>query len=116
MDHLVLNNMQFHAFHGVYEQEQKVGNTYIVDLKIGADLSLPCKTDQLKDSINYASIFAEIQEEMKNRCNLIEHLAENLCQRIKRTFLNIQSIEIKVTKINPPLQGQIDSVSVILVR
>jgi 7,8-dihydroneopterin aldolase/epimerase/oxygenase len=116
MDHLVLNNMQFHAFHGVFEQEQKIGNTYIVDLKIGADLSTPCKTDQLEDSINYASVFAEIQEEMKNRCNLIEHLAENISLRVKKAFKNIQTIEIKVTKINPPLQGQLDSVSVILVR
>jgi len=108
--------MQFHAFHGVFEQEQKIGNTYIVDLKIGADLSTPCKTDQLEDSINYASVFAEIQEEMKNRCNLIEHLAENISLRVKKAFKNIQTIEIKVTKINPPLQGQLDSVSVILVR
>ena len=116
MDFLVLNNMQFYAFHGVYEQEQKIGNTYIVDLKIGSDFSKACTTDNIKDTINYASVFDEINREMKKPCKLIEHLAENICQRLKKQFNSIQSLEIKVTKINPPLQGQLESVSIILVR
>lgn len=116
MDFLTLNNMQFHAYHGVYEQEQIVGNTYFIDLKIGSDFSKACKTDQLEDTINYASVFHEIQEEMKSPCKLIEHLAENICQRLKREFKEFQSIEIKLTKQNPPLNGQLESVSIILNR
>jgi 7,8-dihydroneopterin aldolase/epimerase/oxygenase len=116
MDFLTLNNMQFHAFHGVFEQEQLIGNTYFVDLKIGADFTKACTTDLIEDTINYASIFHEVQEEMKKPCNLIEHLAENICQRLKKSFSGMQSIEIKLTKQNPPLQGQLDSVSVILTR
>jgi 7,8-dihydroneopterin aldolase/epimerase/oxygenase len=116
MDFLTLNHMQFHAFHGVFEQEQKVGNTYFVDLKIGADFSKAFKTDQIEDTINYASVFHEIQDEMKKSCNLIEHLAENICKRLKSSFKEIQSLEIKLTKQNPPLHGQLESVSIILNR
>jgi len=108
--------MQFYAFHGVYEQERKVGNTYFVDLKLGADLDKVCKSDELKDTINYASIFDKVKEAMASPSKLIEHLAENICQSIKTNFPQIQTIEIKVTKINPPLIGQLDSVSVILLR
>lgn len=116
MDFLTLNHMQFHAFHGVFEQEQKVGNTYFIDLKIGADFTKACQTDQIEDTVNYASVFYEIQEEMKKPCFLIEHLAENICKRLKKTFEVIQSLEIKLTKQNPPLHGQLESVSIILTR
>ena len=116
MDYLLINNMQFHAFHGVFEQETKVGNTFFVDLKLGADLSKACESDQLEDAINYASVFNEVKSVMKKPCKLIEHLAENICQELKKAFPKIQTIEIKVSKINPPILGQLDSVSVILFR
>jgi 7,8-dihydroneopterin aldolase/epimerase/oxygenase len=116
MDFLVLNDMQFHAFHGVHKQEQKIGNTYFVDLKIGGDFKKACQTDQIEDALDYGSVFYEIQEEMKNSCRLIEHLAENICKRLRSRFTEIQSLEIKVTKQNPPLHGQLESVSIILFR
>jgi 7,8-dihydroneopterin aldolase/epimerase/oxygenase len=116
MDFILLNNMQFHAHHGVFEQEKVIGNTYFVDLKLGGDFQKACKSDQIKDALDYSLVFHEVQEEMNINCNLIETLAENICKRLKSRFLTIQSLEIKVTKQNPPLKGQLDSVSVILLR
>jgi dihydroneopterin aldolase len=116
MDFILLNSMQFYAFHGVYEQEQHIGNTYFVDVKLGGDFQTACQSDRIEDALDYGSVFHEIQEEMQKPCKLIEHLAENICQRLKKTFTQIQQIEIKVTKQNPPLQGQLESVSVILHR
>ncbi|MDD4921532.1 MAG: dihydroneopterin aldolase [Bacteroidales bacterium] len=116
MDYILLSNMQFHAFHGVFEQETKVGNTFLVDLKLGTDMSSACKTDRLEDTINYASVFDEVKLVMQKPCKLLEHLAENICQALKHAFPKIQTIEIKVSKINPPILGQLDSVSVILFR
>ncbi|MCK9311046.1 MAG: dihydroneopterin aldolase [Bacteroidales bacterium] len=116
MDYLLINNMQFYAYHGVYEQENKVGNNYFVDLKLGIDLSKACKSDSLEDTINYAFVFEKVNAVMNKPCKLIEHLAENICQELKASFSEIKDIEIKVTKANPPIQGQIDSVSVILFR
>ena len=116
MDYLLINNMQFYAYHGVYEQENKVGNNYLVDLKLGIDLSKACKSDLLEDTINYAAVFDKVTTVMNKPCKLIEYLAENICRELKSSFLEIQNIEIKVTKANPPIQGQVDSVSVILFR
>jgi len=116
MDYLLLSKMQFYAFHGVNEQEEKVGNIFIVDLKIGADFSRACQSDDIKDSINYANAFEEVSKIMQNRCKLLEHLAENICTQLKQTFTQIESIEIKVTKINPPIVGQLESASIILFR
>ena len=116
MDYLLLNKMEFHAFHGVFDQEQKVGNTFWVELKIGGDYATACKTDRIEDALNYAAVFNEVKEEMKIRCNLIESLAENICKRLKNKFQTIQTIDIKVTKQNPPIQGQLESVSIVLTR
>jgi len=116
MDYLLINNMQFHAYHGVYQQETKVGNTYLVDLKLGLDLTKACKNDQLEYTVNYASVFDEVKLAMETPCKLIEHLAENICTNLRNAFQQIQTLEIKVTKINPPIIGQLESVSVILFR
>jgi 7,8-dihydroneopterin aldolase/epimerase/oxygenase len=116
MDFILLNNMQFHAFHGVFEQEQVIGNTYFVDLKIGGDYTKACQSDCIEDALNYASVFDEVQEEMKHSCKLIESVAENIYKRLKSKFPTILSLEVKVTKQNPPLQGQLESVSIILSR
>jgi 7,8-dihydroneopterin aldolase/epimerase/oxygenase len=116
MDYLLINTMQFYAFHGVYEQEKKIGNTYFVDLKLGLDLSKACESDQLEYTVNYASVFDEVKSTMGKPCKLIEHLAENICTKLRSTFPQIQTIEIKLTKSNPPITGQLDSVSVILFR
>lgn len=116
MDYILLTKMQFHAFHGVTEQENKVGNTFYVDLKIGCDFTKACISDNIEDTINYADVFSMVDKIMKNPCKLIEHLAENICSELKSRFSQIKSIEIKVTKLNPPISGQLDSASIILER
>jgi dihydroneopterin aldolase len=108
--------MTFFSFHGVTEQERKVGNTFVVDLKIGGDYSVACKSDNIDDAINYASIYEEVKKVMETPCNLLEHLAEKICISLKNKFLQILSIEIKVTKINPPIEGQTESASILLTR
>lgn len=108
--------MNFYSFHGVNEQETKVGNTFIVNLKIGGDFSKACKSDNIEDAINYASIYDDLKKIMDEPCKLLEHLAEKICTKLKQTYQKIEVIEIKISKINPPILGQIESASIILTR
>jgi dihydroneopterin aldolase len=116
MDYLMLSGMQFYAYHGVNAQENKVGNTFFIDLKIGGDFSKACLSDNVADALNYASIYETVKHMMDIPCHLLEHLAETICQELKKKFPQIESIEIKLSKTNPPLFGQLDSASVILFR
>lgn len=84
------------AFHGVNEQERIVGNTYLVSLKLGLDMSRACQSDQLEDTLNYASVYKQVAAVMKIPCNLIEHLAEKICLQLRNTFPEIQYIEIRL--------------------
>lgn len=116
MDKIQLKGMRFYAYHGVGEQERKVGNTFMIDLIIEGDFSKACQSDQLSDAINYADLYDAVSTVMRAPCNLLEHLAETICRSIKQDFPQIQRVEITLTKQNPPIVGQMDSASVILSR
>ena len=109
-----LNKMKFHAFHGVMEQEQKVGNTFIVDLKLYTDLSKASESDELSDTINYAEIYNIVKGEMIIPSKLLEHVAGRILKTIKQNFPSVKEIEICLIKERPPIEGEIESAAVII--
>ncbi|GHV10255.1 7,8-dihydroneopterin aldolase [Bacteroidia bacterium] len=113
MNYLELNGMTFFAYHGVMEQERKVGNTYMVDLKLYFDLLPAMRSDNLHDTVNYAAIYALVKQEMAIPSNLIEHVAGRILQRIHADFPQIENIEIRLAKQNPPLGGDLKEVAVV---
>jgi 7,8-dihydroneopterin aldolase/epimerase/oxygenase len=116
MDYLYLKGLRFYAYHGVFDQERKVGNTFMVDLKLGGDFSTACQTDVIDHALNYAEVYQVVAEAMAIPSNLLEHAAERICQQLKATFPVISSLEVTLTKTNPPLVGEMESASIILTR
>lgn len=111
---IFLRDMQFFAYHGVLEQEKKVGNTFLVSMKIDAALSEACHSDNVQDTINYAEVYAIVKKEMEIPSNLLEHVAARIVKRIKQHFPHITAIEVHVEKPNPPISGQIGTVGVVV--
>jgi len=107
-----LNKMKFYAFHGVMEQEQIVGNTFIVDLKLYVDLLKASETDNLSDTINYAEIYNIVKAEMEIPSKLLEHVAGRILRKIKKEFPDIETIEICLAKERPPVGGEIESAAI----
>ncbi|MDR1808831.1 MAG: dihydroneopterin aldolase [Prevotella sp.] len=114
MGYIVLENMIFYAKHGVFPQETLVGNTFIVNLKIKTDLSLPSETDRVEDTVNYAGIVEIVKKEMEQPSKLLEHAAGRIAAGLKRNFRQIEEVEIKLTKQNPPVNAQVEYAGVIL--
>lgn len=112
MSVITLKNMEFHAFHGCLEHEQQLGNTFLVTVKIDVDTSLACRTDDLHDTLNYVSVYNIVKKQMLTPAKLIEHLAQNILDNIFAGFPHINYIWISVSKLNPPLGGKVESVSV----
>ncbi len=108
-----LNKMRFYAFHGVMEQEQIVGNTFIVDLRLDIDLSKASETDDLSDTINYAEIYNIVKTEMEIPSKLLEHVAGRILRRIRKIFPTIERVEICLAKERPPVGGEIESTAVV---
>jgi dihydroneopterin aldolase len=114
MQYIELTGMLFHAYHGVMEQERKVGNTYTVDLKICFDFQQATITDNLTDTINYASVYETVKQEMQIPSRLIEHVAGRIIRHIQADFHQVDGIEIRLAKKNPPFGGDIKEVSVVI--
>ena len=100
-----IENMEFYSFHGHFREEQIVGNRFLVDLTIEADLSVPAASDNLKDAINYQVAYRMVKEEMEKKSKLLENIAGRIIDRIYGQFEGLKKVTVKVSKINPPMGG-----------
>ncbi|MBD8389434.1 dihydroneopterin aldolase [Dysgonomonas sp. BGC7] len=113
--YILLENLVFYANHGVFEQEKNVGNVYIVNLKLDVDLGKSCASDNLTDTVSYADVYADVKEQMMYPSNLLEHVAKRIVDCLKNKYPTIRTVEIKLSKRNPPMGGQLDYASVLLI-
>ena len=114
MGTILLENMKFHAFHGVLPEERTVGNTYSVTVKFTFDFSKAAKSDDLGETINYAEVYELVKGEMRQESKLIEHVAQRILDRMLLRFSQIKSAEVRLSKHNPPLSGEVGKSTVIL--
>ena len=110
--YIFLNGLRFHAFHGVMPQERLTGNDYRVDLKIDFPLEKAVGSDDVNDTLNYATVYTAVKEEMDVPTQLIERVAYRIADRLFRTFKAINEVEIKVEKCNPPMGADCEGAGV----
>ena len=101
--YILLSDLRFHAFHGVLPQERLVGGNFVVDLRVGYPLAQAMTFDQVDDTLNYASLYALVEREMQQPSSLLEHVAGRIAQAIAKTFPQALSIDLTLTKQNPPI-------------
>lgn len=111
---IVIENMEFYAFHGHYREEQIVGNRFIVDLNIETDMTVAAKSDNLKDAVNYQKAYQIVKIQMDRRSYLLENIAGRILDALYAELEGIKKARVKVSKINPPMGGKIGSVSVVM--
>ena len=109
-----LNNMHFYAYHGVLPHENVVGNRFVVNICIEVDVSAACQSDDIKDTINYAEVYYIVKAEMDTTAKLLEHVAYRILRSIKAAFPKIAAIEVRLTKMHPPIIGDVESAEVIV--
>ncbi len=109
---ILLENIKIYAFHGVLPEEKIIGNYFLVNAEIHADLQKASESDDLKNTINYAEINEIIHDEMRIPSNLLEFVAGRIIKKISENFPEITFIKIKITKTNPPMKGEMTGVSV----
>jgi dihydroneopterin aldolase len=111
-----IEQMEFYSFHGCYEEERIVGNRFIVDLELETDCSKACLSDNIRDALNYQTVYDLVKEEMKNKSYLLEHIACRILDKLFAEFPQLERASVKVAKLNPPMGGKIKAVSVQLER
>ena len=111
---ILLEKMRFHAFHGVMPEETIVGGEYEVSIALDTDFSKAMETDDLEGTINYAIVFDLVRQEMHIPSKLIEHVAGRIMKSVKQNFPQIEAIEVRVSKLNPPVNGDMAQATVVV--
>ena len=110
---IFIEDMEFFAFHGHYDEEKFAGNRFSVSIYLWTDTSKAEKSDNLDDALNYQVVYAIISDIMKNtKSNLVENLASNILDAIFQRSPELQKAKIRIAKINPTMGGKIGKVGV----
>lgn len=110
-----LEGFRFYAYHGVLEQERKVGGDYIVDLCLTLDdASSAIEKDELAGTVNYAEVYALLKEEMAVPSALLEHVCGRILRSLFASFPLVIRAKIRLCKVNPPMGADSKGCSVVL--
>lgn len=107
-----LEGLEFHAFHGVYPHERESGNWFEVDISVETRIREEGIDDDLSRTVNYETLFQLVKEEMEKPSRLLETVGEQIVERVLQTLPEVLSVEIKISKTNPPIGGKCKRASV----
>ena len=110
--YVFLKDVRFHAFHGVMPQERKVGADFLVNLRVGYPLEQAMQSDEVSDTLNYAALYEVVKTEMMQPSNLLEHVAGRIADAVVKRFPQVTSIDLDLTKQNPPMGADCDGAGV----
>lgn len=109
-----LTNIRTFSYHGCLEEEGKIGSNYNVNLTIKTNLKPSAQTDELTDTVDYVDLNRIVVEEMAIRAKLLEHVTQRIIDRVLKELLMVTKIEVEVTKLNPPIGGDVEGVTIIM--
>ena len=110
--YIYLDNVRFHAYHGVLEQERKTGGDFLVSLRVGFPIETAMCSDDVSDTLNYAALYEMVKKEITVPSKLLENVAYRICKKMTEAYPEIESVELKITKKNPPMGADCDGAGV----
>ena len=111
-----LKNLKVFAHHGCFSEEDLVGSYYLVNVWLYTDFSRAMQTDDLYDTDNYVLLNQIVREQMQIRSKLLEHVAGRILQEIRLKFSNAKKIKLQIAKLNPPVEGELEQMSVKIIE
>lgn len=114
MNIIRVHGIRTYSFHGCLPEETKIGGDFEVDVDLWTDFKEAALNDDLSKTINYVDVNVVVEEEMAIRADLIETVAYNIINRIKSNHKQVEKARVEIRKINPPLDGDVKFVSVIV--
>jgi len=114
MGKIKLQNIRVYAYHGCLIEEGHIGSDYRVDLVVHTNLSKSSLSDKLSDTVDYVFLNKIVKEEMAIRSKLLETVANRILNRILTESLKVSKVKVAISKINPPIDGDVEMVSIIM--
>ena len=107
-----VENIRVFAYHGCLKEEAKIGSDYRVDFEVSANLQTSAKTDKLNDTVDYVLLNKVIREEMAKSSHLLETVAKRILKRIFTEDQLVKKATVWVSKLNPPIGGDVEMVTI----
>ncbi len=107
-----IENIRTKSYHGCLKEESIVGGEYRTDVWIALKKGYLIRKDELSETVDYGAVTQIVVEEMKQKSKLIESVCERVVERVVRLSSSIQYVRVKVCKVNPPIDGDVENVSV----
>ncbi len=114
MHKIEVTGIKVYAYHGCLAEEERIGGNYIIDLWVQADLTDSFTSDKLTDTIDYVLLNKIVEEEMAIRSKLIEQVGDRILKRILKSDRRIEKAGVKVRKLTPPINGDVEEVAVLI--
>ncbi|MDA9127137.1 dihydroneopterin aldolase [Flavobacteriaceae bacterium] len=112
MGKIILKNVRCYSFHGCLKEEGVIGSEYLVDLKVTASLKKSAQSDRLSETVDYVLLNQIIKHEMSKPSKLLESVADRINKSIFKKDVRIKKSIVTITKVCPPINGDVESVSV----
>jgi len=109
-----LDNVEFRAYHGCYDLENKVGNNFRVDLTVTADIGDAAEEDDVNAGVNYLLLYDIVEEQMKIISKTVENVGMRVVDEILNRFSQVLEVKVRVCKLAPPLGGKAEKVCVVI--
>ncbi|MDM5196858.1 dihydroneopterin aldolase [Fictibacillus enclensis] len=117
MDKIYMNGLSFYGYHGVFPEENKLGQRFKVDLILEMDLQSAGTTDDLEHTVNYGEVYATVKEIVEGEPKkLVETVTESIATTLLSSYPLVQQCTVKVVKPDPPIPGHYDSVAIEITR
>lgn len=113
MDKIIIKDLKFFAYHGVNEEEKIQGQEFILDITAFLDLSVPCETDNVDDTVSYAKIIKKVREVFTaEKYDLLERAAMVVIDSIFESFPAVKECEVLLKKPDAPIKADFGYVAV----
>lgn len=113
---ITLESMEFRACHGCYDLEKIVGNRFVVDVSLEAELDDAARADDVSRTVNYLSVYSVVAECMRQTSDILENVVLRIVDAIHDKFPQVAHACVTVSKLAPPLGGKVGRVSVTLCK
>ena len=117
LDKIALSGMKFYGYHGCLNEEREQGQDFYVDVTLSLSLHSAGKSDELKNTVNYAAVFEIVKSIVEGQSyHLIEAVAERIADTVLERYPEVRTIEVTVHKPSAPLPGNFQDAAVTIQR
>jgi dihydroneopterin aldolase len=117
LDSITLSGLAFYGYHGVFPEETKLGQRFILDVTMRLPLQEAGRGDDLTSTVNYAEAYEIVRRIVEGEpLKLLEALAERVAMELLQTYTIIHELTVRVTKPHPPFDAQLHGVTVEIQR